>query len=114
MTSRGGAGEAVGAQRMLGVAVGAWQQQGESGAGKEVAVLVPHCRRLPALPRGKQAFLREVRWVPRRGRVGCGRRRAEGAKDVRLRGTGREVGACRGQAGPEPTCCCRLPDPRGC
>lgn len=82
MTSRGGAGEAVGAQRMLGVAVGAWQQQqGESGAGKEVTVLGTHCRRRrPALPRGKQAFLREVRWVPRRGRVGSGRRRAEGAK----------------------------------
>lgn len=56
MTSRGGAGEAVGALRMLGVAVGAWQRHGENGAGKEVTVLGPHSRRRTALPRGSQAL----------------------------------------------------------
>lgn len=80
MTSRGGAGEAVGALRMLGVVVGAWQRHGESGAGKEVTVLGPHSRQRTALPRGRQALQREVRRVPRRGRVGSGRRLAKGAK----------------------------------
>ncbi|KAK7831177.1 hypothetical protein U0070_020397 [Myodes glareolus] len=37
---------------MLGVAVGAWQPHGESGAGQEVTVLGPHSRQRTALPRG--------------------------------------------------------------
>ncbi|XP_013201457.1 origin recognition complex subunit 4 isoform X3 [Microtus ochrogaster] len=50
---------------MLGVAEGAWQPQVENGAGKEVTVLGPHCRRRPALPRGRQASLREVHRILR-------------------------------------------------